>query len=85
MKPARLLERIERGEVANIDFRDLLRLLAALGFKEVAGRGSHRVFARPDVSELVNLQMDKGAVKPYQARQVAALVGRYDLRLEGDE
>jgi hypothetical protein len=53
-----------------------------LGSREVGGRGSHRVFARPDVAELVNLQAEKGQAKPYQVRQVATLVRRYDLQLE---
>lgn len=40
------------------------------------------VFARRGVAELVNLQEEKGQAKPYQVRQVAELVRRYDLSLE---
>jgi predicted RNA binding protein YcfA (HicA-like mRNA interferase family) len=82
MQPARLLERILRGDVANIEFNDLVKLLVALGFAEAGGRGSHRVFTRVDVPELINLQEEKGDAKPYQVRQIATLVRRYDLRLE---
>ena len=82
MQPARLLERIRRGNVRNIAFGDLVTLVVALGFREVGGRGSHRVFARPDVVEFVNLQATKGEAKPYQVRQVATLVRQYDLQLE---
>jgi predicted RNA binding protein YcfA (HicA-like mRNA interferase family) len=82
VQPAQLLERIRRGNVRNIAFADLVALVEALGFREVGGRGSHRVFARPDVAELVNLQAEKGQAKPYQVRQVATLVRRYDLQLE---
>lgn len=78
----RLVERILRGEAANVDFGDLVRLLAAFGFAEVGGQGSHRVFARPGVIELVNLQEVRGEAKRYQVRQVAALIRQYDLRLE---
>lgn len=77
-----LLERILRGRTANVDFADLVRLLDALGFREIRGRGSHRVFARPGIPELVNLQEEKGQAKRYQVRQVATLVRRYDLTLE---
>jgi hypothetical protein len=59
MQDARLLERIRRGDAVNVDFADLVRLLLALGFQEVGGRGSHRVFARNDVTELLNLQEEK--------------------------
>lgn len=56
MRLERLFARIARAEVGNVAFNDLVRLLEALGFEQIGGRGSHRVFARPDVVELVNLQ-----------------------------
>ena len=84
MKPARLLARILAGNVTNISFSELIGLLVALGFTEIGGKGSHRIFARPDVVELVNLQEDGRQAKPYQVRQIAALVRRYALELEDD-
>jgi sugar phosphate isomerase/epimerase len=78
----RLLRRILRGDTANVDFGDLVRLVKALGFEEVGGRGSHRVYARSDVEELVYLQEVQGQAKRYQVRQVAALVRKYDLHPE---
>lgn len=77
-----LLARILDGAVTNVQFDDLVRLLEALGFREIGGRGSHRVFGKPGLIELVNLQQVRGQAKPYQVRQVVALVRRYDLRLE---
>ncbi|MGH3941866.1 MAG: type II toxin-antitoxin system HicA family toxin [Pseudonocardiaceae bacterium] len=44
MKPGLLLARIRRGDLTNVNFDDLVRLVLALGFREVGGRGSHRVF-----------------------------------------
>jgi hypothetical protein len=82
MRPARLLERIHSGSAGNVDFADLINLVESLGFREIGGKGSHRLFARPDVDELVNLQEDKGQAKRYQVRQVAALARRYHLRVE---
>jgi HicA toxin of bacterial toxin-antitoxin, len=83
MRPDRLLARIVRGDVGNVDLGDLVRLLEALGFAQISGRGSHRVFARPDVVEFVNLQDDGGGqAKRYQVRQVVALIRRYNLHLE---
>ena len=81
MTPARLLARILRGDVGNVAFVDLVRLIEALGFREIGGRGSHRVFARTDVVELINLQEERGEAKRYQVRQIAALVRRYNLQL----
>jgi len=82
VQPARLRERILQGAVTNVDFADLVRLVVALGFREIAGRGSHRVFGREGVIELLNLQEQKGQAKPYQVRQVATVIRRYDLRVE---
>jgi hypothetical protein len=84
MRPAQVLNRTLRGEVANIDFVDLVNLVLALGFVEVGGRGSHRVFARVGVKELINLQAERGQAKPYQVRQIATVVRRYDLTLEDE-
>jgi predicted RNA binding protein YcfA (HicA-like mRNA interferase family) len=84
VRAARLLARILAGDVANIAFSDLTGLLRDLGFTEIGGKGSHRIFARPGVIELVNLQEDGRQAKPYQVRQIAALVRRYALVLEDD-
>jgi hypothetical protein len=49
---------------------------------DVGGRGSHRIFVRRGVTELLNLQEIHGQAKPYQVRQVAAVIRRYNLQLE---
>ena len=51
-----LLSRILLGGAdANIRFDDLRKLLTDLGFQE-RSRGSHHVFAKPGIEELINLQ-----------------------------
>jgi hypothetical protein len=70
--------------VTNVGFDDLIRLLQALGFNEVGGRGSHRVFVRAGVTEILSLQQVRGQAKPYQVRQVVALIRQYNLDLEGE-
>jgi hypothetical protein len=82
VQESKLLRRILRGDTGNVDFGDLVRLVRALGFEEVGGRGSHRVFARPGVAEFLNLQEEKGQAKRYQVRQLADVVRRYDLHVE---
>jgi predicted RNA binding protein YcfA (HicA-like mRNA interferase family) len=63
---------------ANIDFHDLRSLLDALGFRERI-RGSHHIFTRPSVSEILNLQPSGSKAKPYQVRQVRQLITKYNL------
>lgn len=62
----------------NISFGEPCRLLHELGFTERV-RGSHHIFARQGVDEIVNLQPLRGEAKPYQVRQVRELILRYRL------
>ena len=51
-----LLLQVLRGTAdANIHFDDLRSLLTALGFVERV-KGSHHLFSKPDVVEILNLQ-----------------------------
>jgi predicted RNA binding protein YcfA (HicA-like mRNA interferase family) len=74
-----LLQRILHGQSdANIRFDELHRLLADLGF-EVRIRGSHHIFVKPGVEQLINLQREGSTAKPYQVRQVRSVILRYRL------
>ena len=48
------------------------------GFEERV-RGSHHVFRRAGVFELINLQRDGSKAKVYQVRQVRAIFTKYAL------
>jgi len=75
----RLLERILRGvSDNNISFLQLCRLLHRLGFQERI-RGSHHIFAKDGVEEILNLQPRGDKAKPYQVRQVRNVVVKYKL------
>ena len=75
----RILDRVLGGASdANISFNDLCQLLRRLGFEERT-RGSHHVFRMSGVEERLNLQRDGSEAKPYQVRQVRAVVLKYRL------
>lgn len=75
---ARLFEQIVQGRSnANIRFDQLCALLRALGFDERI-RGSHHLFQRAGVEEMINLQRAAGKAKVYQVRQVRAILMKYD-------
>jgi predicted RNA binding protein YcfA (HicA-like mRNA interferase family) len=77
--------RILQGESdANVDFDDLCRMLRSLGFDERV-RGSHHIFRKDGVRELVNLQREGSKAKVYQVRQVRGVILRYGLGGEGEE
>jgi hypothetical protein len=61
---------------ANTSFNDLVNLLRRLGF-DLRIRGSHHIFSKPNVDEIINLQPLGSKAKPYQVRQVRELLTRY--------
>lgn len=82
-KPPKLLAKA-MAKQTNLRFTDMIRLVEAFGFKLVRVSGSHHIYARDGVDELINLQNVKGQAKPYQVRQFLALVEGYNLVLGDD-
>ena len=83
MSRDKVLERVlSRTSDANIRFDDLCLLLRNLGF-EMRVRGSHHIFRKAGVEEKINLQREGSEAKPYQVRQVRAVILKY--RLGGQE
>jgi hypothetical protein len=56
-----------------IRFDDLCGLLEGLGFEKRV-KGSHHLFRRSGVPEMINLQRDGGNAKAYQVRQVRSVI-----------
>jgi len=67
---------------ASIRFDALRTLLGALGFSERI-RGSHHIFSKASVREMLNLQRDGRNAKDYQVRQVRRAILKYNLTLRG--
>ena len=81
----KLLVRILRGmSDKNISFRELCRLLRWLGFEERI-RGSHHIFTKDDVEEILNLQPKGAMAKAYQVKQVRRVILRSKLGGGNDE
>ena len=64
---------------ANISIDELFQLLTRLGFEERI-RGSHHMFRKDGILEMINLQRDGSKAKTYQVRQVRAILLKYKLR-----
>jgi predicted RNA binding protein YcfA (HicA-like mRNA interferase family) len=80
-----LLLRILRGTSdANIPFEGLCQLLRRLGFDERI-RGSHHIFTREGVTEILNLQPQGRQAKPDQVKQVRHVILKYRLGGQDDE
>lgn len=80
-----LVQLLDPAAEQRVRFDDLVHVLRRLGFAERRVGGSHRVFARAGVAEIVNLQPRRdGTAKPYQVRQVRRLILSYGLHLALD-
>ena len=78
-KHDKLLEKILRGRSdANIPFDGLCQLLRRLGFGWRV-RGSHHIFFREGVEDILNLQPKGANAKPYQVKQVRNVILKYRL------
>ena len=78
-KHDQLLLRILKGASDTaILFSGLCDLLRHLGFTERI-RGSHHIFFRNGVEEILNLQPKENKAKPYQVKQVRQVILKYGL------
>ncbi len=78
-KNEKLLQIILSGNSDNnINFNDLIRLLENLGF-EFRIKGSHHIFFRENVNEIVNIQPKGIKAKDYQVKQIRNLIVKYKL------
>ena len=74
-----VLTRVLQGTAdSNIRFADLRTLLAKLGFDERV-KGSHHIFSRTGVDEILNLQPRGSLAKTYQVKQIRSVILRYKL------
>ena len=73
-----MLRLLQGAADANIPFADLGGLLKKLGFEERT-RGSYHLFRKAGIPEMINLQRDGNHAKPYQVRQVRAIILKYNM------
>ena len=77
----RLREKILLGASdANVDFGELRRLLVAIGFSERI-KGSHHIFTKSGVDEIINIQPKRNKAKPYQVKQIRNIILKYRLEI----
>ncbi len=62
----------------NIRFTELIGMLRAMGFHERI-RGSHHLYSRQGIRELIDVQPEGGMAKAYQVRQVRKIFQNYNL------
>jgi len=83
-KKRKILDKVLAGS-KNIKFSEMVTLIEAFGFSLERISGSHHIFTHPQVTEIVNIQNNKGEVTPYQVRQFLSIIEEYNLSMEQDE
>lgn len=78
MKREEIYQEFERNP-GNVRFEGLCAAAKVFGFKFRGGKGSHRIYKREGVKELLNFQNVKGKVKPYQVKQFLKVIDKYNL------
>jgi len=71
-------ERLKRAP-ANVRFEEICKDAVDFGFIYKGGQGSHRIFVRPGIKEMLNFQNVRGTAKTYQVRQFIKVIEKYGL------
>jgi hypothetical protein len=79
-KLTKLVEAI-RNNPKDVRFGDACRIARLIGFSGEGGGGSHRAFSRPGEPIGLNFQNRGGKIPTYQARQLVAMLDKYEEEL----
>lgn len=63
----------------SVRFEMLCRAAELFGFRFRGGKGSHRIYVRAGVQEMLNFQNVSGKAKSYQVKQFLKVVEKYKL------
>ena len=83
MNKQNLLDELKRKS-KSMRFDRLCKIAETFGFRFRGGKGSHRIYVREGVRELLNFQNVYGKAKPYQVKQLIKVIEKYSL-LEEDK
>lgn len=69
---------LRAGADQNVAFDDLAYLLEGMGFEKRI-KGSHHLFSKVGIDEIINIQPDGNKSKSYQVKQIRAIIIKYHL------
>jgi len=79
MNRQELLEEI-KANPKKVRFARLCKIAEALGFQTRKGTGSHRVYFREEIQDILNFQNEAGWAKAYQVRQFIKVIEKYGFQ-----
>lgn len=81
MNKKKLLAQIQNSS-KNVRYGDFVTLIEAFEFRRKRGKGSHEIYGRQDIPEIVNIQNRNGYAKSYQVDEFLSLIEKYNFELE---
>jgi predicted RNA binding protein YcfA (HicA-like mRNA interferase family) len=75
-----LLKVLEANSDANISFDDICTLMESLGFNRRI-KGSHHIYYKDGIFEIINIQPNGSKAKPYQVKQIRHIIIQYKLAI----
>ena len=78
MDKKEIINKLENNN-KNIKYHYFCSIIESFGFVCKRQRGSHSIYSKTGVNELINIQNVNGEVKPYQVKQFLYIVRKYGL------
>jgi len=78
MEKRKIYERLKRNP-KDVRFESICRAAEVFGFRFRGGKGSHKIYVREGVREMLNLQNVGGKAKPYQVKQFLKVIETHKL------
>lgn len=83
-KHEKLAQKILSGrQDTSILFSETVSLLGEFGFA-MRIKGSHHIFTRDGIDEIINIQPDGAKTKAYQVKQIRGIMLKYRLEVKGE-
>jgi predicted RNA binding protein YcfA (HicA-like mRNA interferase family) len=79
-----LLKLLSGNSDNNFSFEELEKVLLNLGFNRRNTGGSHIIFTKPNIEEIINIQPKGSQAKAYQVKQVRGIILKYKLFNDGN-
>lgn len=83
IKKQKLYEELKKNP-KNLRFSRICKIAEEFGFEFKGGKGSHRIYVRKGINEMLNFQKVNGKAKAYQVRQFIKIIEKYQLLKESD-
>jgi hypothetical protein len=80
-KIEKLFDRIKNNP-QNVRFDEICKLAEVFGFKYKGGKGSHKVYSKKGIIDILNFQNVHGMAKPYQVSQFLKITEDNDLSMK---